>query len=156
MRKSEKNRERLLQKRMSWASRRLREEYRITSAHPKWWTALPRADLRFTPPGSIPLSSGPTNFRQTSGNPHDPRASSSGEYCPRPRNGTVGSSVRPRRQTQPSEMDFSHRFRPRAISLRHARRLFARGRALTLSRRRSASSAFFLTAVGRPQPPSVS
>jgi len=48
---------------------RLRERHEITSAHPKWWTTLPRVDLRSARLGTIRFP-----VRQISGNSLDPRA----------------------------------------------------------------------------------
>jgi len=52
------------------------------------------------------------------------------KYCSRPRNGTVGPTIRPKRQRQPSEMDFPHRFRSRA-DITSTRATFVRARPRT-------------------------
>jgi hypothetical protein len=62
------------------AFRRLRERHRITSAQPKWWTTLSRAESRFAPLGSVSLDS----TRRTSDfgdNTVDPHKFTS-KYCP--------------------------------------------------------------------------
>lgn len=136
---------------MSRASRRLREGHGITSAHPKWWTALPRVDLCFVPPGSIPLGSGPTSGRlpATLSTPAQPPPEID---RPRPRNETV-SALRPSSTTDAAFRNgLSAPLPPPRDTLRHARHVYrTAARAHTFTTRRSALSAFLLAAVGRPQ-----